>query len=697
MNEKTTTCAGSAPAGAAARGIRAVAASLGYSCQPGEGPVLLWEKEGPGWRRLSLPGAVRWSWVHEEDRRGKLTVHLEFLPSRGQRWLLILLAVLSVLLLIGTVITFEVIPAERQHEIGGLLAGVFLSGLFLATVLGHLLGVLGGGRQASAFWQAVQEGIHQAGGRLEPQGRAVTALYTRASLLFIGLVLVLVAWPVGRGLGRLVTGAPIHEVVILGGAVALLGLIGTMVVLINRDAPAMIRADALLGGLVSQSALLLLLAAPLPMLLDGPEVLKLEQLRLSLSAMQEGGELPPEATIVTEVEVRRWARGLLLLSALLVVSALYLGYRGLMLTFYSWSPTLRLRRKGRRKADREAILDRAALRRFRRVFVSLWALTTPALLCLLGTGLLWGLEAVWPIRDAAWLQVPEISARIFRLALGLSARERALDGLQEWIWLAFGLGCLGVLGVSVGQLLWTRGGRRRALRRLWKEGWDDPSAREWQQILDEMVARAGMKEVRLVVAPGPKLGGFASLFGLFAPERYVVLFRPSLTELSEGQVRALLAHELAHHRRGHCRAGNLLRWLARWSLAGDAFALTVQATAWYEHRADAEAVGNLFGANATDLLQAIHLVHHLGSGRWMGEGSVPSAEGDPGAVPVSPPTSVTLPPGGPAAMPWRRRLRCASKVFLLQYFNATATHYWHPLPAERREYLAAERPTEHRP
>ncbi len=110
-------------------------------------------------------------------------------------------------------------------------------------------------------------------------------------------------------------------------------------------------------------------------------------------------------------------------------------------------------------------------------------------------------------------------------------------------------------------------------------------------LIGSLCAEIRVAQPRLVVVPSRFPHGAAYEYG--KREKYILVTSACVEVLSEDELRALLAHELAHLVRGHCRRHNRLQMLARITLVGGAFAGVIEDSVHNELEADRTAVQRL--------------------------------------------------------------------------------------------------------
>jgi Zn-dependent protease with chaperone function len=248
--------------------------------------------------------------------------------------------------------------------------------------------------------------------------------------------------------------------------------------------------------------------------------------------------------------------------------------------------------------------------------------------------------------------------------------------------------------ISTGQLFLEHRRRRRKLRAASREPCHRRQA-ELQEVVHELATIGGVSRVRLVVSPERTFQGTASRFGGFPGERFVEITAGCVDRLSRDDLRALLAHEIGHHLAGDCRRDQFLRWLGRWSFAGDGFVLALQ-NSWGSEQAADLAVRRL-GVSEDNLARALHRLRALraieeqkkarSQAQKQGGAGLPA---DTEAV-KPPPDVAELVVRDPSALKLAERWRLGWRLFLHQYFHAMSLglHYWHPTTDERVAALLA--------
>ncbi len=85
-----------------------------------------------------------------------------------------------------------------------------------------------------------------------------------------------------------------------------------------------------------------------------------------------------------------------------------------------------------------------------------------------------------------------------------------------------------------------------------------------------------------------------------------------IDSLDANELRALIAHEMAHHVNGDCVRHALLRFLARLTLMGDGFVAVLEHSLHYEMNADRTAIRR-FGISPPHLASCIRKMSALGT------------------------------------------------------------------------------------
>lgn len=114
-------------------------------------------------------------------------------------------------------------------------------------------------------------------------------------------------------------------------------------------------------------------------------------------------------------------------------------------------------------------------------------------------------------------------------------------------------------------------------------------AAELNREFKEMVSSAGLV-VRLAISPGHQPRAAAHRMGLLRPHKFVQLSQRCLKLLNAEEQKALVAHELGHHLRGHCQKHNIMQWLGRLTYVGGTYVTSMEDSYGFELQADRAAV-----------------------------------------------------------------------------------------------------------
>ncbi len=629
-------------------------------------PVVLWR---------ALPQRATW---RVEAAGSQLAVSSDF---RLARWYCAVVAGLWVLLGVGLLAAaYTAGPSGPGMRWLNDPSGLWLAGLALALlpVILHLQAALGG-RRVGRAWQQVLAAVEGRGGALQP-----VATRERHGVAITGLcvyLFALAAWIVAVAL------PPRHGQPGLGWMMGFLGVALVLVLLLLVAAGVLfaskafgLRMNPLLPGLGTAMAMLFLLLIPMPWVAT---TLDAGPLRQGVGMWQAvlAGETPPPGWQKVNPELRSeigrlygWfqalARQAVAVTAVVVGIGLIFGVASVNLALRVRPELERLRAFRGRGVYRMAISGGVARRLLRGLFGTFWSVLAALLLAALAFAVLCGVEAVVPLFEHPRLQVPELSALMVAVALGRPVGDPWTEVTVRALWVLYGLGALALLAASVGQLALDRRRTRRALRRAVAVGEE-----AWPGLLE---CSPDLGQVRLVAAPDVPLKAEAHAFGLRQRERYVAVSPRLLAGLEPEERRALLAHELAHHRLGHCRLFALARWLGRLTFVGDGFVTALLDSAGLETEADDEA-RRRFGLPGPVLESCIRKV----------------------VEPVEPEPA-------PPYRPWRRlraehsavgytdprlprstRWRHARRMFIRQFTGASSPAYWHPAAEDRLAALRA--------
>ena len=659
------TYAGTTDLETAARAAEAASAEMDMKCERsalGASGLRIHAVQQRPWYLIvlkAMPQRVVW---RLEPSGEELSIHVDFRPFRWYAVTLVFFGLAVAGSLFAGLHSVDYPWPTGLKWLGPVLQGLFFVALFFSVFLLILLGPLGGGRNVQAIWQPVLRQVEKAGGHLEPRGRVVSRRYTLALSIYAAVFLAFVSLPLYQALSA--------TTVLL---VTLMGVLVFAVVEMFKGAGYMLRSEALLGGLVSLSSIILYLGMPLMMAPLAPTAEELLAAAATLQLQQESVTASSELA-----ELRHFVGGLLFagtsLMLLLFVSVVLYGAR---LTLAAWVTVWRLQRRRGQGVWSEAVREPEVLRRFRRSFVSFWALSSVLVFAAFGFNLLCTLQGFAPFSSQPQLRLVELSAGTLALALGRPLEDPTVVAAVRAGWVLYSLSVLALLAASVGQLV---SSQRRDRRRLQDMAGDAGL----QRVLDRLCGRSGHPHVHLAVAKDPAVWASSAVFGFWRVKRFIVISSGSIELLEQEDLEALLAHELAHHSEGHCRADQLLRWLGRLSFAGDAFALLMQGSWSYEEEADRAAVSRL-GVPREALLHCFMKIRQLKAEATLPPASEPFTGLK--ALPEEPEEIEELLDKGPAALPFGKRWRLVWQVLREQYVNAMKFYYWHPSDRIRKQTI----------
>ena len=647
---------------------------------------------------LALPQRAVWEVRQEGDR---LSVYAEL---RAFGWYVVLLSIVFLYILLSILSAF--LATGEDSPLGWdwptlAVVAFLLPALGLAFVIVRLLGALGGGRQAEALWPAVVAGVERDGGFLEPAGRTVGLPYAAAMLGYAGVFLGLGIWLVWSNSGHPSATQGLTQVLAALVATAFVLIAGAVLMLTRRGF--IVRTIPVLAGLCTVLSGLIFLSLQLPWWIisqmeAAPFLPFLDQGRELATALEGLRREPMNPDLAARfVSFRTACRLAVGITPFLFLLAAFLALYGIYLSIFSWPQLIRIHRHRAQGIYRQAVSGGILLWWFRGIFVTSWILLAGFILTAVGLALANAFQSLTPIWGHPQLRLAELSAGLSAVALGRPAGDPWLEAAVRGGWVAFGLAAAALPAVSAGQLFLAQRAGRRALRAAARSP-AYPRQRELEGRLAARCREARSGAVRLAVTPGTSLSPAAAVFGLWPAERFIEISPACLELLDDGELEALVAHELAHHLEGHCRRDQVLRWLGRLTLVGDGFVLALQDSWGYERRADRVAVERL-GVSREILRRALLKLRHAGamvtlaSGRReavhrLGLRALPNPHlGDEETE--QPDDLSRLLEEGPTALDFKERWRLAWKLFRRLYFSAVEVHYWHPGASDRERALLA--------
>jgi len=288
-----------------------------------------------------------------------------------------------------------------------------------------------------------------------------------------------------------------------------------------------------------------------------------------------------------------------------------------------------------------------------------------------------------------WLSTPahivDASVAMVVVALGQPVSSVLVQAGVRLCWVFYSFIALGALVLSLASFFRSR---QAVLRRIEEARPFEAAERERvQNILRPLSGRAGMKCPTVVISPEKVPGARAHRFGLFKRSHWIEVSSGAMRLLQAPErvleLEALLAHELGHHKAGHCLSDTLFRFLGRLTFVGDGFVRTLLNTSDWEVKADEIAVRQC----GVDPLAFKHLLWRMGNVLGADvESSLLTASGlDALPIPRSDYAKYLL--EGPKALAFRKRWALAWKCYLNYYTGRDRTAYWHPVTKSRLERI----------
>ena len=653
----------------------------------GAGEVRIEARTEAAWYQLllrSLPQRVTWCIAAD---RGGLVMEADY---RFERWFKIFLAAL-----IGTQLATFVTwlwlldrgwPrlwtgfAEGETNVGAVSAGLMV---VIALVIASfaavpiLMGPLGGGRMVVALRHRIFAPVEEAGGFLDPDGRGVTRRYGITVLTATGLA---VALTLAVFVPSILDGAvSARGLVLLSATLVLVLFLISAAVMIYTVAGTGLRTEPILAGIASSAAMVIYLGLPVPALVSGAEAAELSRTPANgartLEVMAAAGASEERlAELRAHLEEARQGRrfwALLVVFATGLVAAIGFGLSlyGVHATAYTWPLIARISMRAPKGGIYgDAVAGGGILRAVRRAFVAFWALAGVIIVAGLVAITLSALQGWVPALAVPPFRLVELSSSITALALGRSPADPVLGRVITGGWLLYAAAGLAVVGVSLGH----RALAQRNLRRQLDRG-AGAALREVPRDLtasfDRLTETAGVAPTKLVFSEQPGIVATAHSVGLVASRRYVEISRGTLDYLEPSQVRAFLAHEVAHLSSGHCQLESCLFWLGRLTLVGDGFVRTLIDSMGRELEADRIAINRL-GASRVDLEHGLFRVRNVNPffggragrpGSWQGTARRAAARATKGLD-----------------APFFVRQRQTMRLFVRQYSHSMPYQHWHP-------------------
>lgn len=530
-----------------------------------------------------------------------------------------------------------------------------------AVVLGVAVGLpllmrpLGGARFQAMIWQPILQAVDRAGGYLEPEGSVSgrrfglwLITYGVSFLLFGGGGLISEALTTTR---RVSPGGFWFLVVL--AALAVLLLVSAVAIGVWRGFG--LRVEAIVLGLGSSTAMLVLFAAPLVP-------------ALMVDASPATLQTHPDRAV-------SWARMVLGGTGLILLFGLAFALYMVLTSRYVWRPLERTRSlRGRPGIYRDAVGGGALLTAARGFFGLYGLVVAGIVVAIVAVSAAWAMQALGLVSfEGRLLRAPALSGPVFAIALGLPPETSWTDGVARVVWVGWSALLWAAFGLSLGELARQRWRRRREL--IGRTPGSSVEHRRLVECSDRLVRRSGGPSVHMAVSSSALIGAFAQRFYWPRRGRFVEVTQGALDHLAPDQLEALVAHELVHLRRGHVLVHDLMRWLCRVAFLGDGFAQGLLDSFGWELEADRAAAAEL-GEGGDALVRCLWKVAAV-NGREASLAAVGGLGLSPSPDTVSPEASDRA-EGGEV-----RNLAVAWRRFVRQYTGRSALHYWHPITDER--------------
>jgi len=331
----------------------------------------------------------------------------------------------------------------------------------------------------------------------------------------------------------------------------------------------------------------------------------------------------------------------------------------------------RLQDEARSESTRVTTSGVGFLRTFKAVYAAMWILFVA--LATIGQGLLLSM-CIGVFGAASSPDVNTVDASISAMALlaGLDPASPTLSTCLKGLLIAWA--CLLPLAILASLLdLARRSWRRKAL--LGRAGrikeWTIQSD-EYTQLIESLSQRADDCRLQVLVTNDSRYVAAAHYSILRSTTSVVEVSDATLEVLQPEELKAIIAHELAHHVAGHCRKIATLRLLGRLTLVGDTFVGALANSFGYEVEADRIAIER-FGIPARSLRSALlkmQIGMLMGSEVHQTGGHEDRPYDVRGASDEMETTS-------------RRTIRSSVRAWVALYTRNPPLSYWHPSIRER--------------
>lgn len=642
-----------------------------------EGLCILAERTSP-WYSLVL-GALNQRVFAELVADDKDKVHLR-LDRRWFRWYLGLMVLLTVLAGAAWLIGFSGILHALDVP-GSLSIEVLIWPWFGVLLMFFLFRAVASGTDSVRLIGSLKKELALRGGLLDSHPAASPDRQRRLLALLLGYVFVLSIIAVGGANWRDTkfesTEIPIL-MLIVGALIVILvaGIIALIVASKQRGADQ--RFAAIACGLLTMTSMLFPLTSQLSFRLLGNTDHEIWHLVFEAKERLAAGAYPTtleDGTVVEAANVRKGLSMFRLFLGLLFSLAGILNVIGLFFLLKSVRGAEVLFESCRSiGAEITSATGRAAasggefLRNFRVLFGLIWVLTS--FLIFFGIAALWDAWIRGALVDSAAGDVKSAVGVVLgttyaiEFMLGLPIESQWVLRVIQFAWGAAALAVPGAMLFAVVSLL-----RRRC--RLTKQYEAKPLACDSIEPAGLLATLTGMDVLdnpMLVIAPSLEPTACAYEFGIRRRKQIIEVSQGLVNLLDPAELKAVLAHELAHIVCGHARRHWFLQLAGRLTFVGDSFVGALEDSFGYELEADRVAVKR-FGVQADDLRRAmLKMQIALTVGSLDPEERVHDERPRQGALRA-----------------WRRSV----EVWMRLWQGCSPVSYWHPALRERLAALRA--------
>lgn len=614
--------------------------------------------------------------------------------TRHFKWYTLVIVILNVALaalLWGSIACFV---QHRPSNTGWAGFPMLLGSLFLMyfniRVIGH-----GESQKMDEWHELLRAKVELAGESIETLGHGNSKRTMVRSVGYLCFVIV-VAMPIFFFAPSGSAQIPLSIAILLGLLILLIVCLLVVLPLIVLREGFGFRIRPMMPGMNTLIAIIFLGAVPIPWIVFGekaysmPDVVDAARVFLSSDS-----PLPAKAIEqgMTKAEVREYLLTALKEFRTLGVAAIIAGLflLGMSLEFFrsaasvtlrAWTSMARLMKNPGSPAVRGAGAGKPWLRSFQVVFSAAWVLMGIATLAML-THLAYAgfFSLVEVLQQAPESAVPGVQSSLVMTALAFDAvwTDPTLAFLVRAVWVLFAAFAAATFSVSVGGLGLERW---RTWRQLTAKG-----ARILPMYLEsdprDALAKLKPWNVSVVVTADRTPYAVSHRFGLIGAKRFIKVSDGCLSVCGPDELKALIAHELAHHLHEHCLLDNFLRLLGRCTFVGDTFVRTLENSIGFEHVADRTAVEKL-GASPSALKRALWLIRNNTGAGGQSAGTVRKPFRKEKVLEQALRDATA---GGFHVLGWRRKWRLALWLYVGQYTSSLYTSYWHPSIEDRIKAL----------